>query len=197
MVTTIGQRWRSRPAGERAERAALVETLVDLAWRTDLDQLRRLRHGLARLPPPAVDPDAPTPAALAAARARNAARLLEERLLLERGSLPAEAVQRALGVSRQRLHQLRRDGRILGIVAPGRRGARYPAWQFGPDGRVLPGVEPIAAAAREAEMAPATLHAFMETPSDRLGGRAPAALLSVGEAAPVVDLLRSVGLGPF
>ena len=195
MVTAVQDRLKAFPAAERSAREAVLETLVEVALEASLADLQRLKQGLARLP--SIDAEAPAPAALAAARARNAARVLEERLRLERTCLPATAVMRGLGVSRQRLHQLRKAGRLVALDARGPRGGLYPAWQFGPDGRIAPGIERLIRAANEAEMGPATLHAFMEEPNGRLGGQTPADVLARGDVSRVVEVIRSSGLGAF
>ena len=50
--------------------------------------------------------------------------------------LSAEQARELLGVSRQRLSQLASQGRLM-VLADRSGGRRYPAWQFGQDGRPL------------------------------------------------------------
>lgn len=115
--------------------------------------------------------------------------------------LPASLVQKGLGVSRQRLHQLIKAGRLVAVLTKDRRSSLYPAWQFAAaitgDGTPLPGLAAVIAAAHAAEMDPETLHFFMVEPDERLGGGTPADLLAAGETDRVVGLIRSAGLGPF
>lgn len=64
------------------------------------------------------------------------ARLLEA----EGGTLSADEAARRLGLgSREAVNKRRKAGRLLAL-STGRRGYRYPAWQFGDEG-VLPGFE--------------------------------------------------------
>ncbi len=130
-------------------------------------------------------------------RARNLARVLEDRARLAAECLPAALVQKGLGVSRQRLHQLVKAGRLVAVLTKDWRSSLYPAWQFAADGTPLPGLAAVIAAAHAAEMDAETLHFFMGEPDERLGGGTPADLLAAGEGDRVATLLRSVGLGPF
>ena len=52
-------------------------------------------------------------------------------------SVGGPELARRLGVSRQRLNALRKEGRLLGLKVPIRRELHYPTWQFDPDGRPL------------------------------------------------------------
>jgi hypothetical protein len=83
-----------------------------------------------------------------------------------------------LGVSRQRLNALRKEGRLLGLKAPIRRELQYPTWQFGSDGRPLEALPRLLAAAREAGLDPADLDALMVSPT-------------AGEGRPLIDHLRA------
>jgi hypothetical protein len=85
---------------------------------------------------------------------------------------------RRLGVSRQRLNALRREGRLLGLKVPIRRELQYPTWQFDPEGRPLAALPRLLTAAREAGIEPADLDALMVSPT-------------AGEGRPLVDHLRA------
>jgi hypothetical protein len=122
---------------------------------------------------------------------------MEDRARLTAESLPASLVQKGLGVSRQRLHQLVRAGRLVVVLPRDRRASRYPAWQFTGAGALAPGLAAVLRAARDAEMDAETLHFFMVEPDERLEGQSPAELLAAGGADRVVGLLYSGGLGPF
>jgi hypothetical protein len=185
MASALGSDLLAFPPGERRQREALVGEFAALVARKPLAALRRLRDELARLPSvrPAEETDADDD------RARLA------RLAAE--CLPTATAPAGLGVSRQRPHQLARDGRLVAVPGGARRASLYPAWQCGGDGRPLPGLARVIAAARAAELDPATLHFLMTEPRDRLGGRAPADLLADGAVDAVVGALESAGLGPF
>ncbi len=191
------------PAGERARRRELLDAFARLVAEKPLADLQRARDELAHLP---ADPAASigggkegesSHQALVQARARNLARVLEDRARLTAECLSAALVQRGLGVSRQRLHQLVKAGRLVAVLTKDRRSRLYPAWQFAIDGTPLPGLAAVIAAAHEVEMDPETLHFFMVEPDERLDGGAPADLLAAGDGDRVAILLRSVGLGPF
>src|SRR3954470_17651136 len=185
------------PTEERARRRELLDAFAHLVAEKPLVDLQRARDELSHLPAdPAASSDGRDDGersgpALVQARARNLARVLEDRARLMAECLPASLVQRGLGVSRQRLHQLVKAGRLVVVLAKDRRSSLYPAWQFAGDGTQLPGLMAVIAAAREAEMDAETLHFFMVEPSERLGGRTPADLLAAGEADRVANLLRS------
>lgn len=202
MSLALGTDLLAFPPGERRQREALVGEFAALVARKPLAELRRLRDELARLPSVGPGDDAGVGddrarLALLEARARNLTRVLEDRARLAAECLPAPTVRAGLGVSRQRLHQLVREGRLVAVPGGERRALRYPAWQFGGDGRPLPGLERVIAAARVGELDPATLHFLMTEPHDRLGGRAPADRLVEGAVDAVVSVIESAGLGPF
>jgi hypothetical protein len=191
------------PAGERARRRELLDAFARLVAEKPLADLQRARDELSHLP---ADPAAAIREPgegegehqeLVQARARNLARVLEDRARLTAECLPASLVQKGLGVSRQRLHQLVKAGRLVAVLTRDRRSSLYPAWQFAADGTPLPGLAAVIAAAHAAEMDPETLHFTMVEPDERLGGGAPADLLATGEGDRVATLLRSAGLGPF
>jgi hypothetical protein len=190
------------PAGERARRRELLAAFARLVAEKPLADLQRARDELSHLPADPATIHEPgegegTHQALVQARARNLARVLEDRARLTAECLPASLVQKGLGVSRQRLHQLVKAGRLVAVLTRDRRSSLYPAWQFAADGTPLPGLAAVIAAAHEAEMDPETLHFTMVEPDERLGGGAPADLLATGEGDRVATLLHSAGLGPF
>ncbi len=190
------------PPEERARRRELLAAFARLVAEKPLADLQRARDELAHLPADAAAIREPGEGegahrALVQARARNLARVLEDRARLMAECLPASLVQKGLGVSRQRLHQLVKAGRLVAVLTKDRRPSLYPAWQFAADGTPLPDLTAVIAAAHAAEMDPETLHFFMVEPDERLGGETPADLLAVGEGNRVATLLRSAGLGSF
>jgi hypothetical protein len=202
MSLVLGAELLAFPPGERRQREALAGEFAALVARKPLAELRRLRDELARLPTVLPTGDAGAGddrarLALLEARARNLARVLEDRARLTAECLPTTTVRAGLGVSRQRLHQLVRDGRLVAVTGGERRALRYPAWQFGGDGRPLPGLARLIAAARAAELDPATLHFLMTEPHDRLAGRTPADALTEGAIDAVVAIVELAGFGTF
>ncbi len=147
--------------------------------------------------------------ALEAARMRNVARVLEDRARLKEECLRSGAVEKALGVGRERLRQMRERGQLVGIVQGERRPTLYPYWQFTGEGSLGEGLEEIISASREAGMGSEKLHFFMTEPNSRLGGERPLNILKdgvmgddtnledEGGAKRVAHVLRSSGLGSF
>jgi hypothetical protein len=191
LLVDVAERLKPLPPGERSERERLIEALADAALELPLSDLAPLRASLEELS--VAESGATSRAALTAARARNITRVLEDFARLESESVPGTAVLSGLGVSRQRLHQLRQQGRLVAVRSRARRASRYPAWQFTDRGEIVAGLERVLRAAQEAEMGPETLHFFMTEPSDRLGGNAPGDLLARGEVDRIVEVLRSIG----
>lgn len=119
---------------------------------------------------------------LAPARLRGLA--VRERLLAsEGGALTAEEAARTLGVTRQAIDNRRKRGTLLGVQL-GRRGFRYPAWQFTADG-VLPGLDRTLKAMDD--QSPWIQLAFMLNPNAWLDGNRPLDALRQGQ----VDAVRS------
>lgn len=134
--------------------ARALESVPD-AYRDELDRrLADVVEGLRdRLEDLQLSPDA---------TAGNAALLIELSERLRQDSLRSGQVQVLLGVSRQRLQQLRDEDRLLGLTTMGAaRAFLYPRWQFGSDGAPLPEVRDLIAAAREVRMDGLQLHALL------------------------------------
>lgn len=102
----------------------------------------------------------------------------------------AELEQR--GLSRQRLQQLRSQGRLLGLRLPGVRGYLYPRWQFGRDLRPAPLMRDLLEAADEARLDPLGLHVLMLNPAAGAGTQ-PAKLLRQGGEETVLGVVRAAG----
>jgi hypothetical protein len=134
---------------------------------------------------------------LHAARARNTARMFMRRARLYDECLRSSEVQKALDVGRERLRQLRNQGKLIAISRGERRPTLYPYWQFSDEGTVK-GLEVILEASKEVGIGPETLHFFMTAPNDGLGGKTPIDVLQEKNGAEqVAGVLRSSGLGPF
>lgn len=186
-------------AEEKALRERLIGSIARLVVSEDseerLGEIEEVLAGFPRIEEGTEDK--PSAEALEAARARNLVRVLKDRGRLRRECVASSEIREALGVGRERLRQLREAGRLVGISGGARRPTLYPYWQFGPDGTMLPGLEEVVRASREAGMGPETLHFFMTEPNERLSGARPAELLRRGEASSVARVLRSSGLGSF
>lgn len=114
---------------------------------------------------------------------RNKLRVFARYREIEERSLSGPHLQERLGVSRQRLGQLRKEKKLLGVRLPIRREVYYPLWQFGEDGRPLGVVPRLIEAAEEAEMGALALDALMTNPAavDTSNGETPADLLRSGD----------------
>lgn len=87
-------------------------------------------------------------------------------------------------MSRQRLGQLRKEKKLLGVRSPIHREVYYPLWQFGEDGRPLGIMPRLIATAEEAGMGALALDALMTNPAvveGEAGGETPAELLRSGD----------------
>ena len=115
---------------------------------------------------------------------RNKLRVFARYREIEERSLSGSELQERLGVSRQRLGQLRKEERLLGLRLPIRREVYYPMWQFGEDGRPLAVLPRLIEAAEEAGMGALALDALMTDPGavERgVGENTPAELLRLGD----------------
>jgi hypothetical protein len=111
------------------------------------------------------------------ARLKNRARLNVLSGRLQSESVRGSELRERLGVSRQRLGQLREQGRILGLQPPLRTEHWYPEWQFDRSGNVRPVVAELISAARAAQLSPLSLHLLVTNPEAGIGGRALVELL--------------------
>lgn len=112
-----------------------------------------------------------------------------ERLLsLEGGTWDTETTARHLHLTRQAVNRRRRLGTLLGIGV-GRRGYRYPAWQFARVG-TLQGIERVFAALVHHD--PWMRAAFMLSVSDRLNAR-PLDALKAGRLDETVAAAQAFG----
>jgi hypothetical protein len=160
---------------ERVAAKAVAEPADSLALLRLLEQ-SEVVEDLRRIDPLA-------PARLRGISARK--RLLE----LAGGTLSAEKAADALGLTRQAVDKRRRAGKLL-AVSIGKRGYRYPAFQF-VHGGVLPGLEPIldALGSHDAWM----LLSFFVNRSSDLGGESPLAVLHRGDVESPVMAAMAFG----
>jgi hypothetical protein len=130
------------------------------------------------------DADVLIPARLRGLKARDAM------LASEGGTLDSIQVSTLLGVSPEAVDALRAAGKLLAADL-GRRGHRYPTWQFTDQGVPLPGMEQILAIL--ADHPPLAQIRFFLSGSHRLGGKRPLDLLRTGEIDPVLRAARMFG----
>jgi hypothetical protein len=113
-----------------------------------------------------------------------------ERLLAaEGGTWDAETVARYLHMTRQGVNRRRRAGALLGIDV-GRRGYRYPAWQF-ERGGTLSGLEAVLQTLQQHD--PWMQLIFMVSANARLGNRTPLEALRSGEREEMISAARAFG----
>ena len=115
--------------------------------------------------------------------ARNRLRVFARYRGIEERSLSGSGLQEQLGVSRQRLGQLRKEKKLLGVRLPIHREVHYPLWQFGEDGRPLGSLPRLIEAAQEAGIGELALDSLMTNPSAVDAGvdQTPADLLRSGD----------------
>lgn len=105
-----------------------------------------------------------------AAQARNTARL--ELLLkqLREDTIDSGELVETMGLSRQRLAQLRDSGRLLGFQPPFRTTFWYPRWQFDGQWNPRPVVIPLLRIASEVGLSPLGLHLTLTNPAAGIDG---------------------------
>ena len=153
-----------------------MRALAELADRLEPNELERAIAGetrastlvLALSQPGAVGFVHPEVDPFARARVRGLRRR-DELLAAEGGTLTTEEVAKLLDLTPQAVHKRRNTGKLLALVL-GRRGLRFPAWQFSDDG-VLPGLEDVLAALTKAP--PLAVVRFFLSGNARLGGKRP------------------------
>lgn len=111
---------------------------IAVAIRDLRDYLGRVRESISGEAATAAAPARST----AAAPARPVDNAAARRVALSRDWPTAADVSRQLGSTAgnasHRANQLRRDGQLLGVWLPSEQAYRFPAWQFGGDGRAVP-----------------------------------------------------------
>jgi hypothetical protein len=169
-VADVAEGVDDRVAAEAVSESSDPLTLVRLLERPEMvDELRR------------ADPLAPARLRGIAARQR----LIE----MAGGILSAEEAAGALGLTRQAIDKRRRAGRLL-AVSLGRRGYRYPAFQF-VRGGVLPGLEAVLAALRPHD--PWMQLSFFVNRHSDLDEESPLAALEGGAVEPVKAAAAALG----
>jgi len=109
--------------------------------------------------------------------AKNRARLHVLSGRLHEESVRGSELRARLGLSRQRLGQLRDQGKLVGVQPPLRTEHWYPEWQFDVFGNVRAIVPELVRAARDARLSPLALHLLLTNPDAGIDGRALVELL--------------------
>jgi hypothetical protein len=105
--------------------------------------------------------------------------------------LPASWLASRLRVDRKEIEQLRQRGELIAVRENECDEWLYPAWQFGPGGKVPQGVRDAVSAAREAGLTEARLVALLRRRVGLMGGGRFLDLLFEGRADTVVEAIRS------
>ncbi len=129
--------------------------------------------------------------ALAAARARGASSVAD--ILRSPDMVNARAFGELIGASHETVNQKRKAGAILGLEGA-TRGLRYPKWQIGHDGRLLPG---LAELFRILGGEPWTVYRFLVQEHGELGGDTALASLKHERVKQALSAARNMTLGVF
>lgn len=184
-ITNLLNEARESPAQSRFIQDALAFVLkaVQLGSKASLGSgSEQVLHALSQ--PEVLAALAPTDP-LAAARLRGAQ--VQQSLL--KGAYSSEEVAKLLRMTRQGVDKRRRQRQLLGLSV-GRRGYRYPAWQF-QEGEVLPGLPDVLAAFTD--LNPWTQAVFFTTGDLRLGSKTPLEVLEAGQVNSVVQAAAAYG----
>jgi biotin operon repressor len=178
------------PRGQFLEQ--VMDWVVDLSKQVNIPVEEQPGEAFATLVKVFTQPEALSQLApqdpLAAARLKGV--MVKQQLLYAGGPpLSSAEVAQMLGISRQAVDQRRLKGKLL-AVSLGRRGYRYPHWQF-QDGHTLPGMERVLAALQDADAW--TQLMFLMTGDLRLGGQTPLECLQRGDIEAVVEAAASYG----
>ena len=170
----IEERLRKRPKGEREALSGAIRGVARVLLDGSSAEIAALERDLRRRDEGRAD-------SLDDLEARNRLRVFARYKEIEERSLSGSELQGRLGISRQRLGQLRKEKKLLGVRLPIRREVYYPLWQFGDDGRPLKIMSRLIAAAEEAGMGALALDALINNPG----------AVDAGEGETAADLLRS------
>ncbi|HZS91993.1 MAG TPA: hypothetical protein VFE42_31475 [Chloroflexota bacterium] len=110
-------------------------------------------------------------------------------LQAEGGTVDVDTAARLLGISRQAVDRRRRSNTLLGLSV-GRRGYRYPLWQFTQSG-ALPGLSDVLH--QLAEDGPWFAAAWLLRSNSRLEGQRPLDVLRDGNIEAVMQAARAYG----
>lgn len=165
-----------RPKGEREALSGAISRITRVLLDGSSEDIAALEDKLRRN-----REEERHPARLDELEVRNELRVFARYREIEERSLSGPELQERLGVSRQRLGQLRKEKRLLGLRLPIRREVYYPLWQFGEDGRPLGVLARLIEAAEEAGIGAIALDSLTTNP----------AAVDAGDEETSADLLRS------
>lgn len=142
--------------------APLVLRVLARGGHAERDALERALEGSTREEIPG-DPEEMSDELFAELEVENLVRLWDRYRWIEERSLSGPELRERLGgVSRQRLEQLRKRGRLFGLMLPFRGSYVYPHWQFDPEtGEGLEDLPRLLGTAEEAGVGPLALDGFM------------------------------------
>jgi hypothetical protein len=103
--------------------------------------------------------------------------------------LPGSWLSSRLGVNPREMEQLRDRGELFAVRDHGE--WLYPAWQFGPGGKIPAGVREAVKAARAAGLDETRLLALLRRPAGLLGAKRLLDLLFEGRSDFVIEAVRS------
>jgi hypothetical protein len=129
--------------------------------------------------------------ALAAARARGAARIAD--ILNGADMLSADQFAEEIGATRETVHKKRQRHEVLGLEGP-KRGVRFPKWQLGRSGELLPGLPFLFGALGNH---PWAVFRFLLNEHPELGGSTGLAALRGGRISDAVSVAETIGAGAF
>lgn len=167
-----------------AARARVASDTFRLIAKASPDRFEALSDAIA----PIVELD---PAETSDEDAEAAGRLLV-RQLHERVARDSYAVRELaeLGLSRQRLGQLRKADRLFAVELPYKRSLLYPRWQFDDAFRPRPEMPELIAAAKAAKLEPIAFHALM-TNIEAGDGVSPVDMLKSGQRDVVLSIIAA------
>lgn len=180
--------FRERPKAEREMLAGTISHITHLLLEGSPADIVALEGNLRQIQERRTD-------SIDELEVRNKLRVFARYRGIEERSLPGSELQERLGVSRQRLGQLRKEKKLLGLRLPIRREVYYPLWQFDREGKPLGSMPHLIEAAEEADVGALALDALMTNPEAvDAGGETPAELLRSGDPAAkeyVLGLVRA------
>src|SRR5438067_13025115 len=106
-------------------------------------------------------------------------------------ALPGSWLASRLGADPREIERLRERGELLAVCDQGE--WLYPAWQFGPGGKIPAGVREAVKAARASGLGEARLVALLRRPVGMVGGGRLLDLLFEGRSDYVLDAVRAAG----
>jgi hypothetical protein len=107
--------------------------------------------------------------------------------------LPASWLASRLGANAKEIERLRESGELFAVRSGDSGEWLYPAWQFGPGGKVPSGVREAVKAARSTGLGEARLMALLRRPVGMVGGGRLLDLLFEGRSDYVLDAVRAAG----